>query len=249
MASENVVARMPLWFVFFIATSGLLVTLSFPFDILKADFENGIVLTNIIANVSKWLDQDFKPFVIVKHLGDSFPSGLIEIVLLSLVVGTLIYFLRPIYEQINERLMRTYCFLSHKDYERVRDSKETKEQIPVDKLRLFVRWSADVSRGHADFIASLQSLMEGLLLGAEIFLLLNFIRILFLFGRAIFTGQIELSSIGSEPALWFYTSVFLGILCYLLFRYFRTHFNKDFDDSVKMFKKAYKTKCAYMLFE
>lgn len=242
MASvENVVAKMPLWFIFFIPTLGLFVTLSFPFDILKANFESGIVLSNMtnmsLVNVFKSLDQDFKPFVMLQYLGNSFPSGLTEIVLLSLVVGFLVYLLVPVYEWTNGRLMKGYCFLCRKEYNR--SDKLPKENLSAGQIRPFVEWSTAVNWGYIDFNASLNSMMVGLLFGAETFLLFNFIRIVDHLALA-FAGQIEWSWIGLEPAYWFIASVVLGFLCHQLLREFRTRFNDSFNSSVKTFKKAYK---------
>ena len=70
---------------------------------LRRNVQNGIVLASTTLPTSiKQFDQYFTPFIMVKHLGDlPFPSGLVEIILLGLVIGTLVYLFNTVYENIN----------------------------------------------------------------------------------------------------------------------------------------------------
>jgi hypothetical protein len=114
--AEKVVGRMPIWFLFFIASSGIFLILSLPIDIFSPDvlnFENGINLNNWVV-IPQFFEQYFKPFIMVKYLesgvpsGSNFPVGLVEIIILGLVVGTFMYLLHDGYEWINAKIARKY---------------------------------------------------------------------------------------------------------------------------------------------
>ena len=63
------------------------------FDIFAIDFTSGLTASNL-TNVL-WLTENFRPLILVKYLAD-FPNGLIQIFLVSLIPGVLIFFLQDI---------------------------------------------------------------------------------------------------------------------------------------------------------
>ncbi len=83
-----VVGKFPLWALFFILSSGLVVVVSFPFDIFQfANFENGLTLQNI-STTPHTIINNFTPFINLKYL-DDFPIGFTKITITAFVPGWL----------------------------------------------------------------------------------------------------------------------------------------------------------------
>jgi hypothetical protein len=224
--AEKIVGRMPLWVLFFIASSGVFITLSFPFNIFAFDFKNGLVLTNMTAiETLKSFDGNFKPFILVNYLGGSFPSGIIEIILLSLVIGTLIYLCYDVCQWINHRpkILFEYLFPAR--------AKSEPKKIPMPTLsdaewKPYVEWLRAVNmEGYFDVLQSLKWMTEGLLYGTETFLFFNIVRISNIVILYFIDGMSELSHIG-EPGAWLGLSTIFVLVSYGLFKLFPPRLNR-----------------------
>lgn len=106
LPTKEVLFKFPIDQVIFIVSSGLTFTLCFPFDILSLDFTNGLPVSNVgnFGDFSYWITQNYKPFIIVKYL--DFPNGIIQIVLLSLVPGLMMFFLQDVFYWANHKIVR-----------------------------------------------------------------------------------------------------------------------------------------------
>ena len=249
MASQAVVEKTPLWFILFCFSSGLLIALSFPFDIFALNVQNGIVLASTtLPTAIKQFDQNFTPFIMVKHLGDlPFPSGLVEIILLGLVIGTLVYLFNTVYENINHvvaniirktplapALRRLRTIFGSKD--RPHANKEI--ALELTQIPRFIKWLQNTNTaGYADFIFSMVKLTEGLLFGAETFFLLNIIRILSVGIQYINKTPVGLSH-SIESMAWFALSLILGLVFYYSYKINQEKAKKSQRVWVEDFKKV-----------
>jgi len=226
MAYEKIAGKMPLWFFFFIASAGLSVILSFPFDIFVFDSSktNALPMSfQDLQKISDALNDDFKPFTMMKYLGSEFPVGLAKIILVSLVVGTFLYLFYDAYQDVNGRMMRG----------RVRRKLEARalsksimqaKQFKVPKTKDYVKWLRSVDQwGYLDFIGSMKMLTEGLFFGAETFCMLNVVRLFNLMLRFFLGISISMSS---ESFLWFIWSVLIVGVTYAVYVLYYSTFKR-----------------------
>jgi hypothetical protein len=102
--SKELLSAFPIDQLFLIISAGLLFTIFIPFDIFALDFTNGLIAPNLL-NIPMWITENFKPFIMVKYLAD-FPNGLVQIFLVSLIPGVLIFFLQDLISWTNGKIMK-----------------------------------------------------------------------------------------------------------------------------------------------
>jgi hypothetical protein len=233
MASQAVIEKTPLWFILFCLSSGLLITLSFPFDIFALNVQNGIVLTNTTPLTAiEQFGDNFKPFIMVKHLGDmSFPyAGLVEIILLGFVIGTLVYLFQTVYDKINGVVadnIRKTPFRRIVSSKKGKVERSKKRKLEPAQIPRFVKWLQNTNTmGYADFLSSTAKLTEGLLFGAETFFLLNIIRILVGLSHPV------------ESMAWFELSLTLVLVFYYLYLINKKNLDTHYSSWVEDFKKV-----------
>jgi uncharacterized membrane protein (DUF373 family) len=239
LMSEKVVGKMPLWFLLFIASAGLLVTISLPIDLFAVDLRNGLTLPKIAA-IFQSFDQNFEPFAMVKYLGSEFPIGIAKIILLSLAIGTIIYLLYDVYERINSQLMggRAKKILKL----------QRLEGTPLESFEIkpFVKWLDEVHyAGYLDFIGSMRMLTEGLLYAAETFFAINAVQVarsrylISLISRTILQKDVNISlQAPLESLLWLGISFAMVLAFYALFLVYFATFNRTYDKVLGDFRSA-----------
>jgi F0F1-type ATP synthase assembly protein I len=210
---ENaVVGRMPFWFLLFIASSGVFTVLSIPIDIFGLNFENGVKLNWAI--VPSYLEQNFKPFVMLKYLALS-PYGSVGVVILGLIAGAFMYILYDVYEWINGKIMRQRI-------KKILGFQSSKEEIEAKDAVAFADYLRKTKlEGYYDFIGSLKMLTDGLLYGGETFMFANLIRIVGLIIGLFFGLGTDFLL---DSAEWFGISVLITVIFYALYLiYVRTN--------------------------
>jgi hypothetical protein len=211
---KEIVQKLPLHVLFFILSSGLFVVLSLPFDIFQLDFSKGLRLQNV-ETFSVDIQNGFAPFINVKYLGaDPFPVGLIQIILVSLPVGTGIFLLSGIYSWINgklkirENILKICEEYAEKYTKKIREDLKRNER-PYDyyKLNQWLRKTHFSER--LEFLNSIRLIARGLLYGSETF----FLSVLSVFlACLISSGSVFLPSL-----YWLGISVALTVFFYVMY--------------------------------
>jgi hypothetical protein len=245
MAYEKIAGRMPLWFFFFIASAGLLVVLSFPFDIFVFDFSktNTLPLSfNDIRRISDALNDDFKPFAMIKYIGSEFPIGLTRIILVSLVAGAFIYLLYDVYQNING-----WIVCGHVRSKIQPEKTPQGGQLKGVKTKDYVKWLRSVDQwGYLDFIGSMKMLTEGLLFGAETFCMLNVIRFVnFMRTRPLLFPLGIPTYVAFEPALWLIWSILVVAVAYIVYIVYYSTFKKTTKNLIKGYVLDELVTCEY----
>jgi len=212
--AREVLGRFPIENLGFVFVAGFFTVVSFPFDLFSRDFSRSTYLS-IVSEQSvscslNWLGLKFDPFVNIKYLGYQFPTGLAELVLVSLPVGLLLYVLFELYGWINRRPYALYLRFIRRD----RSSSEEigkpfdspiSSDSPIKKWVCGKRLSFDSHEQELDFydwlketgivksidfLVLMRSSFEGILYGSETFFFIVFFCLVFswLFS---FTGTLE----------------------------------------------------------
>lgn len=178
--SKELLSAFPIDQLFLIISAGLLFTVCIPFDIFALDFTNGLIAPNLL-NLPIWLTENFKPFILVKYLAD-FPNGLIQVFLVSLIPGVLIFFLQDLISWINGKIARQWI---SRRITKPRpwtgdEAQQTKQEMG------FTDWLRNRGRyKYINFLWSLHSIAIGLLYAFEaLFLVYLILTVIAVFNQS-----------------------------------------------------------------
>mgnify|MGYP000909230134 CR=1 FL=1 len=222
-------ALFPIHQVIFILTVGLFIVISFPFDynellnFTKVTFTDEFGLLPMPNGIS--LTDNFQPFVNLQYLGNNaidFSSGVLQMVLLSLPIGALIYSISKVYEVFNRAFTTCVCFIIGK---KPKTKGINLDDHGVDNLSFNI-WVGRRHLGrHINFLASIREVNTGLLYGAQTLLLFVLIPAI-IYHNSYFIGWLIISLT---------LCTFFGVT-YLLSEY---KFKKENESLVDCYKEEY----------
>lgn len=206
--------RFPTENLAFILIAGFYTVISFPFNFFSTDFTDVTRLTipDIgLYGLHELSTATFAPFINIKYLGYPFPAGLLQLLLLGLLPGFVIFLLYTVYEWLNGL---PAILLSHLRKSNKKPPESiVKTWVAGKRLNLdiqetlnFYKWlrGKRIDR-YFVFLTSICSSSEGLLFGNETFVVVLLAYLYFSHGMA------------SQIYEWIVLGVLLTIMFYFIY--------------------------------
>lgn len=174
--SKEIVTRLQIDELFFVLSAGLFFVATFPFDIFRiserivSDFS-----LDFYTKIPSLVQENFAPLANISYFGREFPTGLTWMMLTSLVVGAMFYFLYTVYEYVNS--------LPGKLYRRIFNKQLSGRHKGASSLSAFSEWVAQKKlSAYISLIYSMRAVILGLLYAGETLIVVVLIPLGFVVG-------------------------------------------------------------------